>query len=176
MHIQCGGKFDQNKNNALPYSAVAEALSKLAQHARDSKHASSIMSAIKQALGEEDMQLVGKAMPGCQKLFLTCPRRRNSLQLRERDISIQSLRSYDSNAQTQRVFGKEAVNRLQYAITRLMKAICSHLRVVMFIDDLQWADSASLGKNTMAGLCSRQMKSHIIIAFYSQLSNPALNW
>mmetsp|Transcript_23906 Transcript_23906/g.51720 ORF Transcript_23906/g.51720 Transcript_23906/m.51720 type:complete len:140 (+) Transcript_23906:668-1087(+) len=35
--------------------------------------------------------------------------------------------------------------RLQYAIRRLLKVICTNLKgVVLFIDDLQWSDTATL--------------------------------
>ncbi|KAL9186731.1 hypothetical protein ACHAXT_005969 [Thalassiosira profunda] len=41
--------------------------------------------------------------------------------------------------------GKEAVSRQQYAIKRLLKTVCTHLNgLVLFIDDLQWADIATL--------------------------------
>ena len=91
-----------------------------------SKKSSLIKSDINEALGGEDMQLVGQAMHGCQDLF----------SLRIGDI--------ESNSPVKLGDGKKAVSRMQYAIRRLMKVICSHVRVVMFIDDLQWADDASL--------------------------------
>ena len=42
--------------------------------------------------------------------------------------------------------GKESVSRVHYAVRRLLKIICSYLKgpVVLFIDDLQWSDTAAL--------------------------------
>lgn len=91
-----------------------------------SENVSQILAAINDTLGEEDMQLIGQAMQGCKVLF--------------------SVRLVDNGRDSLIKLGggKEAVSRMQYAIRRLMKAICSHLRVLIFIDDLQWADDASL--------------------------------
>ena len=80
------------------------------------------MSDIKEALGD-DMQVVTHAM------------------------GLDALLSLDmKNTQRSSIGGKEAANRLQYAVRRLMRAICSNLEagVTVFIDDLQWADLASL--------------------------------
>ncbi len=41
--------------------------------------------------------------------------------------------------------GKESIAQMQYAIRRLLKIICSNLKgVILFIDDLQWSDTATL--------------------------------
>ena len=41
--------------------------------------------------------------------------------------------------------GKESISRMHYAVRRLLKIICSSLKaVVLFIDDLQWSDTATL--------------------------------
>jgi predicted ATPase len=41
--------------------------------------------------------------------------------------------------------GEESISRMHYAIRRLLKVTCSHLKgVVLFIDDLQWSDTATL--------------------------------
>ena len=41
--------------------------------------------------------------------------------------------------------GKESISQLHYAIRRLLKIICSNLKgVILFIDDLQWSDTATL--------------------------------
>ena len=41
--------------------------------------------------------------------------------------------------------GKESIAKMHYAVRRLLKIICSHLKgVVLFIDDLQWSDTATL--------------------------------
>jgi len=122
------GKFDQNLA-APPYSAFSHALSDLAKHVIAKEDAGKVKSDIKKALGEDGMQLISRAMPGaCELLF--------SLQNRA------PRRSSVSGGGG----GKEVANRMQYAIRELMKAICANAKkgVILFIDDLQWADAASL--------------------------------
>ena len=112
-----GGKFDLNKN-ALPYSAFADALSSLVTHVLAQNNAEKIMSDIKGALGD-DMQVVTHAM-GLDALL--------------------SLDMENDQRSSVVVDGKKAANRLQYAVCRLMKVICSNLEagVILFIDDLQF--------------------------------------
>ena len=113
------GKFDLN-NNALPYSAFAEALSKLAKYVAGQSNVAKIRADVHEALGEDDVAVVLEAMPGCEDFF-------------DEDRKKQLRRSLIF-----KIGGKEAVNRLQYAIRRLMKAVCSNVDgVVLFIDDLQ---------------------------------------
>ncbi|KAK1740440.1 putative AAA ATPase, partial [Skeletonema marinoi] len=41
--------------------------------------------------------------------------------------------------------GKESISRMHFAVRRLLKIVCSHFKgVVLFIDDLQWSDTATL--------------------------------
>jgi len=41
--------------------------------------------------------------------------------------------------------GKESISQTHYAVRRLLKIVCSHFKgVVLFIDDLQWSDTATL--------------------------------
>ena len=80
-----------------------------------------------------------------------------------------SLKSFGSNTKMPGTgFGKqEIVNWLQYAIKRLMGAISSHLRVVMFIDDLQWADGASL-ELLFFLLSDTTLKSLLLVGAYRE--------
>lgn len=117
------GKFDLNKN-ALPFSAFAGALASLAKHVGALKNANYIRSHIWDELGD-DVHVIRSAMPGCGELF-SAPEQ--------------------SNRRESVTGGKEAVNRLHYTVRRLVKVICANLKsgMVLFIDDLQWADSSSL--------------------------------
>jgi len=109
----------------------------------------------KEFLGEELEQLQS-VMPGCVELFESSfdERRRSQLALSplsevavpmimERDISFSSLGSAKRRVAV--VAGKEAISRIHYTVRRLLKIICSHLKgLVLFIDDMQWSDKATL--------------------------------
>mmetsp|Transcript_39577 Transcript_39577/g.95158 ORF Transcript_39577/g.95158 Transcript_39577/m.95158 type:complete len:1108 (-) Transcript_39577:206-3529(-) len=123
-----GGKFDLY-NNALPYSAFAEALARLAKHVASHPNAAKIKGDVLEALGEDDSNVILEAMQDCDGFFDMKGRKRHRRQ------------SFRLN----QTVGKDAVSRMQFAIRRLMKAVCSNMDgVVLFIDDLQWSDSASL--------------------------------
>jgi hypothetical protein len=121
-----GGKFDLN-HTALPLSAFTDAMSSLAKHVMsDEGNMQKIQNDIKgAAIGEDDLMLLARVLPGCEDLLTSSGKgavRPKSL-VEEEDISGD---------------GREAVRRVQYAIRRLLKVICSNLNgVVLFIDDLQ---------------------------------------
>ena len=96
------GKFDLN-NNALPYSAFADALSGLAKHVMHQKNVEKIKAEIREALGEDDMAVISNAMQGCEDFFTL-------------DYSHKS-----KSTRFNKTGGKEAVNRMQYAVRRLIK-------------------------------------------------------
>lgn len=113
--VFASGKFDLN-NTALPLSAFSDAMTSITKQLGDARVG--IESDIKQAFDEEDMMHVVKALPGCKELFPVDK------------TTIVNQRSAAS--------GKDAIASLQYAIRRLLKIVCTHLKgVVLFIDDLQ---------------------------------------
>ena len=124
--VFAGGKFDLN-HTALPLSAFTDAMSSLAKHVMsDEGNMQKIQNDIKgAAIGEDDLMLLARVLPGCEDLLTSSEKgavRQKSL-VEEEDISGD---------------GREAVRRVQYAIRRLLKVICSNLNgVVLFIDDLQ---------------------------------------
>ena len=119
-----GGKFDLN-NAALPLSAFIDATSALTKHVIEGGMGDEIQSDINATFAEEDMILLVKALPGCEALL--------------------PIQKDDELKKNRRLSGKEAVSRLQYAIRKLLKIICTNLKgAVLFIDDLQWADTTTL--------------------------------
>lgn len=122
-----GGKFDLN-HAALPLSAFVDAMACLTGVIMTKTiEAEKIKSDIKDSFVKEDMMLLIRALPDCELLF---PHLKKKHSNDEADIILG---------------GKDAVLRLQYAIRRLLQIICSNLNgVVLFIDDLQWADIATL--------------------------------
>ena len=124
--VFASGKFDLN-NTALPLSAFVDAMAALTKIVveGDEKTKKKILSDIDATFVDEDVTLLGRALPGCEEL----------------------LRMPKSDAKPNQILslGKEAIARLQYAIRRLLKIVCTQLKgVVLFIDDLQWADTATL--------------------------------
>ena len=114
-----GGKF--SNNTSLPLSAFVDAMASLTNTniVIEGDKGKKIQNAITDTFGEEDALLLVKALPGCEKLFPL-----------QKDEAIHN--------QTSQLAGKEAISRLQYAIRRLLKIICTHLNgLVLFIDDLQ---------------------------------------
>ncbi|KAL9182970.1 hypothetical protein ACHAXT_004249 [Thalassiosira profunda] len=141
------GKFDLNKN-ALPFSAFAGALSELTKHVMAQKNAGKIKADVKEKLGDDALVIRG-SIQGCGELF--------------------SSDETESNPQQEDLGGggKEAVNRLQYAIRRLMKIVCTNLEggVVLFIDDLQWADASSLDL-LQSLMQDKEIPSFLIVGAY----------
>lgn len=112
------GKFDLN-NTSLPLSAFVDAMASLTSIIIDGDKVEEIQHDINESFGEDDALLLVRALPGCEKLFT----------LRKDEIG-----QHDDKS----LVGKEAISRLQYAIRRLLKIICTHLNgLVLFIDDLQ---------------------------------------
>ena len=123
-----GGKFDLNKNATLPMSAFVDAMSSLARHIMDREDASEIAEEIDSAFTDTDDKLIlVSALPGCEKLLFPD------------NFPLQNTRRLGA------IGGKESIMRLQYAIRRLLKVICNNIKgVVLFVDDLQWSDVATI--------------------------------
>jgi len=134
----------------VPYSAFGQAFAELSKQVAamiDNKK-KKIQLDIQEVLGNEDMELIATSLPGCESFFSLMgeghKRRRSSNASSVGSVvSSSSIQEVDQTAPSST--GREAVNRLHYAIRRLMKAICCNLDgCCIFIDDLQWADSSSL--------------------------------
>ena len=95
-----------------------------------------IVSNINEQFAEREQTLLVQTMPGCADLFimLDISQRRTELSRRE-----------STEIESSSAVGKGAASKLQYAIKRLLRIICTTVRgVVLFIDDLQWSDSPTL--------------------------------
>ena len=146
-----GGKFDLN-NAALPLSAFIDATSALTKHVIEGGMGDEIQSDINATFAEEDMILLVKALPGCEALL--------------------PIQKDDELKKNRRLSGKEAVSRLQYAIRKLLKIICNNLKgAVLFIDDLQWADTTTLDLLKSIAL-DGDMPSLLIVGAYREDEVP----
>ena len=146
--VFAGGKFDLN-HAALPLSAFVDAMSALTKKIAMHENVTKIRKAIHHEFGVDTM-LLARAMPGCKALFVTsedvdldgsCRSSVGGSSIGESSRSAGQggrTRSYNKRNRRVTVEGKEALSRLQYAIRRLLKVICTNLKgVVLFIDDLQ---------------------------------------
>ena len=125
-----GGKFDLN-STSIPLSAFVDAMKSLTNVVieGDMRKKTRIHDDITGTFGEGDLTLLVRALPGCERLFPLHTDDRG-----DDDKEAMARQQYE----TLSVVGKEAISRLQYAIRRLLKIICTHLDgVVLFIDDLQ---------------------------------------
>ena len=130
-----------------------------------------IRNKIQNEFDKEDVEQLRRVLPGCAELLGT---RRHSVRypspqadaaaaelLRTRRHSLPSsmadaaalIRSGSDSKlgdvkrrASSTLAGKESISQMHYAVRRLLKIICSHLKgvVVLFIDDLQWSDAATL--------------------------------
>lgn len=148
------GKFDLN-NTALPMSAFCDAMASLttAIVEQGKELLDSIQHELSTAFSEDDIILLIRTLPGCQRLFSTTPNTPNT----EDDGDVHN-----------RIVGKDAVARLQYAIRRLLKIICTHLMgVVLFLDDLQWSDTATIDLLQSISL-DRDIPSLLLVGAYRE--------
>ena len=170
-YIIASGKF--NDRLLSPLSAFSDAITCLAKHidiaVEDKKIATLIRNQIQIEFDREDVEQLRRVLPGCVELLggrrssLFCPppqadaaqllrTRRHSLPSSQADAAVLIRSGSDSKlGNTNRwvsstLFGKESISQMHYAVRRLLKIICSHLKgvVVLFIDDLQWSDVATL--------------------------------
>ena len=148
------GKFDDKLR--CPLSAFSDAMTclvrsimvehdkkeKLPSGAGELSAATLIRYKIQNEFDEEDVEQLQRVLPGCTGL----------LALSDADAAVSPLRRAPGSKvrgskqrETLVLAGEESISRMHYAIRRLLRVICSHLKgVVLFIDDLQWSDTATL--------------------------------
>lgn len=137
------GKFDIN-NNPLPLSAFVDAmvsLSRIINSELDEEIKTRIQNEINDTFIDKDLLIMlSRALPGCGQVFFPSVTM-ESLD-NEDDASTVASQQYT----TLSIIGREAISRLQYAIRRLLHIICTNLQygLVLFLDDLQWSDIATL--------------------------------
>jgi len=138
-----GGKFDLN-NSSMPLSAFVDAMVSLTNSVIGKDEGYKIQHDINEAFSEGDRLLLARALPGSEGLF---PLQQEEIYRRR--ASLTDYRSSETIAyhqyQTLQCQGKVAIARLHYKIGKLLQIICTYLQgVVLFIDDLQWSDKATI--------------------------------
>ena len=135
------GKFDQFQRN-IPYSAIASALQKLVQ----------------QLLSEPDEQV-----QQWRSLLLTALGSNGQLIV---DVIPEVELIIGKQSPVPEVGATEAQNRFNLVFQKFIRACCSHEHpLVIFLDDLQWVDSATL-KLIELILSDREMQSLLLIGAY----------
>lgn len=137
------GKFDLN-NSSMPLSAFVDAMVSLTSSVIGKDQGYKIQHDINEAFSEGDRQLLARALPGSEGLF---PLQQEEIYRRR--ASVTDYGSSETIAyqqyQTLQCQGKVAIARLHYKIGKLLQIICTYLQgVVLFIDDLQWSDKATI--------------------------------
>ncbi|MEH2039990.1 AAA family ATPase [Nostoc sp.] len=135
------GKFDQFQRN-IPYSAIADALQKLVQQllSEPDEQVQQWRSRLLTALGSNG-QLIVDVIPEVELIIGKQP-------------------------PLPQVRPTEAQNRFNLVFQKFIRACCSHEHpLVIFLDDLQWVDSATL-KLIELILSDREMQSLFLIGAY----------
>eukprot|EP00984_Skeletonema_dohrnii_P006893 scaffold2461_cov78-Skeletonema_dohrnii-CCMP3373.AAC.1 len=153
------GKFDEKL--LRPLSAFSDAMSCLAKYITEEQNkmgmlwsgpstATLIRDKVQNDFDEEDVEQLQRVLPGCAGLLgmrrssLFCPSSVANAAVPLRSASGTKLGRVKKRISLV-LAGKESISRIHYAVRRLLKIICSYLKaVVLFIDDLQWSDTATL--------------------------------
>jgi len=98
---------------------------------------------IQDEFDEEDVEQLRRVLPGCADLL---GKRKLSLMSKSSEAEADAAAAPVTRlGSLSPLAGKESISQMHYAIRRLLKIICSNLKgVILFIDDLQWSDTATL--------------------------------
>jgi len=158
-YIFASGKFEDKLLS--PLSAFSDAMTCLAKNitvkhnekggltswsaSGGSSIATLIRDKIQKEFDEDDVEQLRRVLPGCAELLGA---RRPSLFCSSSQTDSAALFRSGSGSRLgslNLLGGKESISRMHFAVRRLLKIVCSHFKgVVLFIDDLQWSDTATL--------------------------------
>jgi len=135
------GKFDIN-NNPLPLSAFVDAMVSLSRIISvDEEVKEKIQNEINNTFIDKDLLIMlSRALPGCGNVLFP------SVTMESLDNDDDASTVASQQYTTLSIIGQAQISRLQYAIRLLLKIICTNLQygLVLFLDDLQWSDIATL--------------------------------
>lgn len=121
----CSGKFQQ-LHHANPFAAVASAFDQVSNALVGSQEQQEVVDKIQESIGATEISVLAKVVPRLWQL-LSDTGDNNELDVKEQ------------------VGKAEALNHLNFAFRSFVRALCSPEHpLVLFLDDLQWADVASL--------------------------------
>ncbi len=182
------GKFDEKLRR--PLSAFTDAMASLAKYiaVAESNEKEGVSSTgglstatlirykIQDEFDEEDVDQLRRVLPGCAEL-LGKPKLSSLSKSSEADEEADTAALLES-APVSRLgilsplAGKESISQLHFAIRRLLKIICSNLKgVILFIDDLQWSDTATLDL-LMSIVLDGEIPSLLVVGAYREDEVP----
>jgi histidine kinase len=115
------GKFDQNQDTGRPYSAIVDAVTQLCHSIRESGYFAEIQGSVKTSLSGEISVLLN-LIPALKVIT-------EGLSLKDE--------------QTERASSNYALKLFMSTFRSFLKLVCQAHPLVLFLDDLQWADEAS---------------------------------
>ena len=124
------GKFEQTASSYQPYQSLAQCLSEVCRQILTGKsHVHKYRERFRETLDSEEIDLLTSLVPEIADLY-------SSSSGAQEQRSHTTIRSRPS---------KESLEQLKFAIRLLVEAMSScGLVLVLFLDDLQWVDTASL--------------------------------
>ena len=133
------GKFDDPRaTTGQPYAALRRASGQLTKDIVefcDETDRKLMGERINKALGTEGLDVLEKVVPGVKELVAS----------EEKDTENTIAGSAISIGDVNRHSSTESLNRLKFALRSFLRSVASSSRpIVLFLDDLQWADQASL--------------------------------
>ncbi len=154
------GKFDEKLFR--PLSAFSDAMTNLAKHIMAEHNVLGGMSSsgglsiatlirckIRDEFDEQDVEQLRRVLPGCADLLgkqkLSLLSKSSKADADTYEAALMESAPVSRMGSLRPLAGKESVSQLHFAIRRLLRIICSYLKgVILFIDDLQWSDAATL--------------------------------
>ena len=135
------GKFSESKFHTMaPFEVLSTAIAYYIHQIHDSGDAELVIQckkAIRCAVYNDRKTLI-QMIPAFE-LLLGSPLSSRS---RRRDGGVHHGSFHDSFSSA--IYGGESTDRLSGALANAIGALCAHVRLVLLLDDCQWADSASL--------------------------------
>ncbi len=177
------GKFDEKLFR--PLSAFSDALANLAKHIMAEHNMMGGMSSsgglsiatlirykIRDEFDDKDVEQLRRVLPGCADLL---GKQNFSLLSKSSEADAAALMegtSVSRMGSLSPLAGKESVSQLHFAIRRLLRIICSNVKgVILFIDDLQWSDTATLDLLKSIVL-DKEIPSLLIVGAYREDEVP----
>jgi predicted ATPase len=115
------GKFDQNQDTGRPYSAIVDAVTQLCHSIRESSYFGEIRESVETSLSG-DISVLVNLIPALQGIT--------------EGLSL-------NNEQKERASSNYAFKLFMSTFRSFLKVVCQAHPLVLFLDDLQWADEAS---------------------------------